>query len=320
VRGGDGERNQAGESQGGRVRWQMVSPAPGDGDPGSENLTHGVCVLGMHRSGTSLVAGILRELGIDLGPDEEFLPPDPNNQSGYFELADAVEINDEILAHYGGSWDDLPELPPGWEQSDELAQIRDRARRALGRRFVASSEWAWKDPRTCITLPFWQRLVPGLRYVICVRNPVDIAHSLRSREGEERPLKKHVVDWLRHTASAFVYTADRPRILVHYERFFEDAEHEVRRLAGFIGREDRLEEPGVMARISEFIDPALVHARSASSAIADHSGMPFDAAALYLALELAADVEAGAGPTRAYEAWPSINALARRCLPGSPQA
>jgi hypothetical protein len=303
---------QAGESPRGGVRWQMASSDPGDADP---KLAHGICVLGMHRSGTSLVAGILRQLGVDLGQDEDFLPPDPNNQGGYFELADVVEINNEILSQHDGSWDDLPELPRGWEQSDQLAHARDRARRALGRRFAGSAQWAWKDPRTCITLPFWQRLVSGLRYVICLRNPVDIAHSLRSREGEDRPLEQHLLDWLRHTASALAYTADRPRILVRYERFFEDAEHEVRRLAGFIGREDRLEEPDAMGLILEFIDPALVHARSPSSAIADHPAMPLDAAALYLALELAADLEARGGRTGAQEAWPAINALVRRCLP-----
>jgi hypothetical protein len=300
------------------VRWQMTSPEPGDGE--LPKLAHGVCVLGMHRSGTSLVAGVLGQLGLDLGPDKEFLPPDPNNQSGYFELADLVEINDDILAHYGGSWDEPPELPDGWEQSSELAQIRDRARRVLGRRFAGSAHWAWKDPRTCITLPFWQRLVSGLRYVICLRNPVDVAHSLRSREGEERPLEKYALDWLRHTASALAYTADRPRILVRYERFFGNADHELRRLAGFVGREARLDEPDAMERILEFIDPALAHARTEFSAIADHPAMPFDAAALYLALELAADLEATGEGAAAQPMWPAINALAQRCLPGSPRA
>jgi hypothetical protein len=307
---------------GGTVRGRVTSSRPGDHDAQSEGptLTHGVCVVGMHRSGTSLVAGILRQLGVDLGPDEEFLPPDPNNQSGYFELAELVRINNEILARHGGSWDNLPELPPGWERSDQLAEIRDRASRILQSRFGGSRQWAWKDPRTCITLPFWQRLVSGLRYVICLRNPVDIAHSLRAREGEERALSEHVRDWLRHTASALSYTADRPRILVRYERFFDDPEHEVRRLAGFLGREDRLENPDTMRGIFDFIDPALVHARSASSTTADHPAMPFDAAALYLALELAADLDTGAGRTRAHEAWAGINSLARRCLPQPPQA
>jgi hypothetical protein len=224
-------------------------------------------------------------------------------------------FNDEILAHHGGSWDELPELPPGWEQSDQLAQLQDRARRALGRRFAASSQWAWKDPRTCITLPFWQRLVSGLRYVICLRNPVDIAQSLRAREGEERPLEDYLLDWLRHTALALSYTADRPRTIVQYERFFQDPEREVRRLASFVGGKDRLADPDAMAQILDFIDPTLAHARSASSAIADHPEVPFDVAALYLALELTADLEAAAGRPGVPEAWASINALARRCLP-----
>jgi hypothetical protein len=318
---GDEAQIQVGEGEGPGVRWQLASARQGDEDVGSETprLTHGICVLGMHRSGTSLVAGTLRLLGVDLGPDAEFLPPDSNNQSGYFELADLVEINDEILAHYGGSWDALPELPRNWEQSGELEQLRDRGRRALGRRFAASSQWAWKDPRACITLPFWQRLASGLRYVICLRSPVDIAHSLQAREGEERTLEHYLLDWRRHTASALAYTADRPRTIVQYERFLHDPEREVMKLARFVGREDRLDEPGTMARILDFIDPGLAHSRSASTAIADHTAVPFDAAALYLALQLTADLEATTARPAAPEFWASINALARRCLSRRPQ-
>jgi hypothetical protein len=275
---------------------------------------NGVCVLGMHRSGTSLVAGLMRQLGIDLGPDEELLPPDSNNPSGYFELRELVHLNNDILAQYGGSWSEPPHLPSGWEDSEELAPLRERARRLLTRRFAASPQWGWKDPRTCITLPFWQRLAPGLRYVICVRNPVDVAYSLRTREGEERGIAEHALDWLRHTASALAYTAGRPRVVVHYERFFKDSEHELRRLAGFLRCEDRLDEPDTTGRIAEFIDPALAHARSESTAIADHPAMPFNVAALYLALKLVADLETGAGRAGAPEAWAEIDALAGRCL------
>jgi hypothetical protein len=70
-----------------------------------------------------------------------------------------------------------------------------------------------------------------------------------------------------------------------------------------------------MARILDFADPSLAHARSASRAIADHPAVPFDAAALYLALELTADLETTTGRPGAPGAWASINALARRCLP-----
>ena len=54
---------------------------------------NGVCVLGMHRSGTSLIAGLMARLGIDLGPEEEFLPPESYNPRGYLELADLVHLN-----------------------------------------------------------------------------------------------------------------------------------------------------------------------------------------------------------------------------------
>ena len=76
-------------------------------------------------------------------------------------------VNNDILAHYGGSWDAVPELPPGWETSDELAEIRDRARGIL--MAIPLTPMGMEDPRTCITLPFWQRLVSRLRYVVCVR-------------------------------------------------------------------------------------------------------------------------------------------------------
>ena len=195
---------------------------------------NGVCVLGMHRSGTSLVAGVLRQLGIDLGPDEEFLPPDSNNESGYFELKELVYLNNDILAYYGGSWDDGPGAAARLGEV-RRARIHPRSAPVFSWRgdFADSPLWGWKDPRTCITLPFWQRLVPGLRYVICVRNPIDVVHSLRLREGEERGLDQQVLDWLRHTASALAYTAERRRIAVHYERFFEDTEREVRGWRGF---------------------------------------------------------------------------------------
>lgn len=306
------------EARSGGVRWRVASsPAPGE-DRGREDpdLAGGVCVLGMHRSGTSLVAGILKELGVALGPEDEFLPPNENNQRGYRELAELVEINDQILTRFGGSWDNPPELPVGWADSKELAPLRDRATRALGARFAGSAPWAWKDPRNCVTLPFWQLLVPGLRYVVCVRNPVDVADSLRSREGEGRPWPEHVAEWLRHTALALVHTAGRPRTLVHFEHFFQDPEQRVRRLARFLGVEERLVEPATMARITELVDPELVHGYTGPDRVAEDPRVPLEAAALYMTLRLASDLEGIRAPARdlAPGAWTAINALARRCF------
>ena len=43
--------------------------------------------------------------------------------------------------------------------------------------------WGWKDPRNSLTLPFWQELLPNLKTLIIVRNPLEVAYSMRERNG-----------------------------------------------------------------------------------------------------------------------------------------
>ena len=75
-----------------------------------------VCIIGMHRSGTSMVANLLRRHGLSLGPDECLLGANESNQAGHFEHAGFVEINEALLKQLGGSWDNPPRLQSGWEQ------------------------------------------------------------------------------------------------------------------------------------------------------------------------------------------------------------
>ncbi len=85
---------------------------------------------------------------------------------------------------------------PGWETSPDFAPLRRRARDVIAAEFGGRKLWGWKDPRTCVTLPFWQRLLPRLHYVICLRNPIDIARSLEKRDGFA--LEKSIQLWFDH--------------------------------------------------------------------------------------------------------------------------
>ena len=80
-----------------------------------------------------------------------------------------------------------PSSPPGWERSSELAALRRQARELIEADFSGSGLWGFKDPRNSLTLPFWQRILPPMRYVICLRNPVDVAASLKARKEEPVP-------------------------------------------------------------------------------------------------------------------------------------
>ena len=103
-----------------------------------------VCIAGMHRSGTSMVARLLNLCGLYLGPERELVPPDSWNEPGYWENFGFVQLNDDILSRLGTGWD-LPVLPPkGWEMLPEMVALRGRTA-ALIQQFSDRPLWGWKD-------------------------------------------------------------------------------------------------------------------------------------------------------------------------------
>lgn len=143
----------------------------------------GVFVLGMHRSGTSALAGALEAMGFAVGPEHDVMPADIDNPEGYFELLSVVRANDELLAHYGGRWDSPPVLPTGWKDDDTAAAFVSATRVMLDEYFE-SNHFVLKDPRISILLPVWREVTrdKGCAVVI-VRDPQEVAASLNRRNG-----------------------------------------------------------------------------------------------------------------------------------------
>ncbi len=241
-----------------------------------------ICILGMHRSGTSLVSRILNLLGVYLGPKPHIMRPGPDNPKGYWEHHIITALNDEILTRLGGSWHEPPVFPPGWESSPDLADLRQRARAILQADFATAELWGWKDPRTCLTLPFWQKLLPPMRYVICLRNPVDVARSLERRNNFS--FEKGIQLWLTHVTSALQHTANQPRLFVFYEELMEDWECEVKRLVAYIGKPELAGQEEIQRAIQEFIEEELQHHRTSLINAVDEPKLAFPAKALYMVL------------------------------------
>src|SRR5438874_1070820 len=101
--------------------------------PGSSEMLKPdiVCILGMHRSGTSLLTRMLNLMGVHLGPEQLLMQPNSSNPKGYWEHDGIVSLNDEILARLGGSWDKPPIFPPGWEKNPTIEDLKQRARRLI---------------------------------------------------------------------------------------------------------------------------------------------------------------------------------------------
>ena len=241
-----------------------------------------ICVLGMHRSGTSVLAKILNLIGVDLGPAEALTTePIADNPKGYWEHHELTAISDAILKRHGGSWDQPPLLPPGWETAAALDDLRHHAQQLIQAQFADVQLWGWKDPRTCLTLPFWQQLLPDMRYIICLRNPVDVARSLEHRDNLSA--EKSSFLWLTYVSAALHHSEGKPRLVIFYEDLMDDGLRELQRLAEFLGKPERAEEVGVQAAAQEFIEPGLQHYRSSIAEITASPGVDPRAMALYLA-------------------------------------
>lgn len=191
-----------------------------------------ICVAGMHRSGTSLIARVLNASGLDLGPQADLLGAGVGNPDGHWENIHFLQINDALLEAAGGTWDRVPSLPAGWHLDPKFDSLYDRARMLVDS-FTGRAVWGWKDPRNSLTLPFWLRLIPDLKVVIALRNPLDVAESLEKRNRFAAPTG--VCLWADYTAALFSSTSRDQRLTTHYDAYFADFEGEAARLLAFAG-------------------------------------------------------------------------------------
>lgn len=201
-----------------------------------------IVLLGMHRSGTSLVARALNLLGVELG--EDLLPPGPDNPTGYWESQTIMDINETLLGALGMTWDSvLPIDPSEWDRP-RIKELQLDALEQLRMKFADKGLWGFKDPRTARLLPFWQTIFRHLdvddSYVLTIRNPLSIAKSLASpnrvnlyppayRRTGFAPEKAYVL-WLEHMLSAFVYTEGKRRVVIDYDHLLASPSTQLRRI------------------------------------------------------------------------------------------
>ena len=222
--------------------------------PASESKTI-VCVLGMHRSGTSLAMRLLNVVGIDVGPEESLVAAGPANPQGFWEHGGIVRLNQQLLKWLGGACLRPPNPSSGWELAHELDVLRTRARQLLQEDFGGLARWGWKDPRSCITLPFWRTVVSPTHYVLCVRDPRDVARSLEHRDRLTAASALHA--WALHMRSAILLTAEENRLCLTYEAVVANPTRDLRRLTTFLGLP--LTDEGLHDAAQSTVDPALRH-------------------------------------------------------------
>lgn len=179
-------------------------------------------VLGMHRSGTSSVAGTLVRLGV--AAPAHLLGANEGNEAGHWESEPLIAFHDELLASAGSRWDDWRVFNPDWYDTPVAAQFKERANQLLDEEFGDAPLFVFKDPRNCRFARFWLEIFAerGIapKIVLPIRSPLEVARSHHARDGF--PLRKGLLLWLRHTLDAEAASRDLPRAVIEWDAFLSD--------------------------------------------------------------------------------------------------
>lgn len=193
-----------------------------------------IIVLGMHRSGTSLLAEAVCRWGAYAGRAKDLIEAGRANPRGFWEFEPLVSFNNLLLASLDADWCLPP--PEGTEALMELRAseqwFKKRASYLISRMEAAGRPWFWKDPRLCILLPFWKKHLDAT-YVITIRKPTEVALSLFKRNG--MPTSAALLLWQYYMLSLLKNVHDvQSKIFVEYDALASGSDEEFRRLSAFL--------------------------------------------------------------------------------------
>ncbi len=246
-----------------------------------------VFVLGMHRSGTSVMAGVLKCLGYNLG--KHLLPPLESNPKGYFENEKIFVLNEKILLKLDRAWDS-PALLHNFELTKyELQNIKDSVKQILIEEFSDKDQQdkpiAIKDPRLSILLPIWKTVFDELKidysFIIMLRHPDEVCKSLAKRDGFQA--ERSLTLWMNYMSRAEFFTRGEQRVIVHYDDLLKDPFKRLNVISSTFGLKLEIGK-AEKELINEFVDTGLNHYSDTDKSV---KHFPVEVKENYLLLEKA---------------------------------
>ena len=247
-----------------------------------------VVILGMHRSGTSVLARCMKVFGFSLG--NKLLPAQADNPKGFFEDEEIVNLNKEMLASLGSSWEKISIIHEEEVRSLYGTEFFSCAVQLIEKRLQSFPHFAVKDPRFVLLLPFWKKVFAScnipVKYVIPVRNPISVAASLKKRNGME--LGQGIQLWLAYVLASFRYSDGETRVVVDYDMLLENSSKEISRISSALHLP--LDGEKLHCFQEEFLDHNLRHTAVDLQSLRGHLECPEMAGDLYqLLLKVSAD-------------------------------
>jgi hypothetical protein len=228
----------------------------------------GVIVLGMHRSGTSILGGLLTKLGLKTGGN--LIHPAEDNEKGFFERVDVVLQNDKFMSyqdcHYGGhtwQYDAGKGLKSYYLEANNPSFFSEGKKSLAFYNSPASYPWMMKDPRLCITFRTWLPLLNFIPSVLFTyRHPMDVAKSLNTRY-EKYKFARGLKLWYVYNKRAIQQSTDLCRVVTSHHKIMTDPNGELKKIRqALIACGVAVPHDATVGEVAEFIDIKLQHGKS----------------------------------------------------------
>jgi len=181
-----------------------------------------VFVLGMHRSGTSAITGMLAKAGFAAPSDQ--MPANIVNPKGFWESLSIVKLNEDFLDEMESHWSSSLPLPEGWSESINARKWRTSLINIISETYGGAELPAIKDPRFCTLIP---GLEPWLEsklietsFIIPIRNPLEVYNSLMKAQGTS--LYKALRLWIHSIHMAEKATRNHRRTFISFDNLIQD--------------------------------------------------------------------------------------------------
>lgn len=180
-----------------------------------------VVIVGMHRSGTSVFSNWLFDCGLKMG--DRLLGANNTNPHGHYEDLDFLEFHQNILRRNGLDYDVFAGQSIETNEYD-LA----RAESMVMFKNKLYEQWAWKEPRTCLFLSLWKKLLPEAYYIVLHRNSFEVMDSLVRRDYKLRVKKRRL---LKFFYAKWKFSIKKYRLQNHYLKVINNYnEHIIREM------------------------------------------------------------------------------------------
>ena len=225
----------------------------------------GIIVLGMHRSGTSMLGGLLaKALGYNVGPNNTLIGAHFDNQKGFFERLNVVLQNDEFMRKQRV---DYANNVINYDHEKALKMKNSgQLNFGQGNKLLSfynnpdNSPWMQKDPRMCITLKTWLPLLNGSPAILfSFRNPLEVAKSMEKRDGSTVfPITRGLRLWIVYNMRAIQNSAHLCRVITSNEALMTDTMNELKSIGEGL-RKCGVPPPTNASKsiVETFVDPSM---------------------------------------------------------------